>query len=227
MQPSPDTTKMAHSPMAALDKLPEELLLQICRHILGDITQLIKDEPNNTRSAYVARVQGLVNLAKTSKVFVPAAQEVLYQSAILGDITQVSDTDSAMYNADRSPVIALVRTLIARPDLQRHLQVLQLIVPGPYAYKYYDRRDRGDTPLPHLHYASQILPASMQSSTKRLSIMTSPASCSCSSRNCSICPSPRSGLTKHPTPSVNASALTSSMISLYQFALATCHLLQA
>jgi hypothetical protein len=54
MQVSPDTTKMARNPMAALDKLPDELILQICWHIPGVITQLSKDEPNNTRSAYVA-----------------------------------------------------------------------------------------------------------------------------------------------------------------------------
>lgn len=73
-------TDISRNLMAALEKLPNELLLQICRHVSGDITQLIRDDGAHTRPAYVARVSGLVSLTKTSKKLEPAAREVLYES---------------------------------------------------------------------------------------------------------------------------------------------------
>lgn len=138
-------TDISRNLMAALEKLPNELLLQICRHVSGDITQLIRDDGAHTRPAYVARVSGLVSLTKTSKKLEPAVREVLYESAVLGDVTQALDTDSALYDADRSPIIALSRTLVARPELQRQLRVLQLVVPGSINYtKNYNRQVRGE-----------------------------------------------------------------------------------
>jgi len=67
------------------------------------------------------------------------------RAAVLGDVTQALDTDSALYDADRSPIIALSRTLVARPELQRQLRVLQLVVPGSINYtKNYNRQVRGE-----------------------------------------------------------------------------------
>jgi hypothetical protein len=70
-------------------------------------------------------------VALTCKEFMPIVQELLYQDAVVGNITRTkSDGTMVLYDVDRSPVVRLARTLIERPHLQPHVKTLQMTVPA-------------------------------------------------------------------------------------------------
>lgn len=54
---------------------------------------------------------------------------MLYRAVVLSDDSEIVRKDSALNDTNRSPIIALARTLIARSELQQHLKVLKLDIP--------------------------------------------------------------------------------------------------
>jgi hypothetical protein len=149
---------MAPDDRTSMLDLPTELLFDICQRIPGDIVQLTQDEPANTSNLFTDRVRGLASLVRTCKMLKPIAEEVLYQITVLGDITQVANDESPLYDTTRSPVISLIQTLIDRPELRNHLKVLQLMVPGQGASDWTVPRSLSLIRAAQIHTARRTLP---------------------------------------------------------------------
>jgi hypothetical protein len=103
-----------------LTDLPNELLLHIARYLrVVNMPDMIKEErfDGKERITFVRGTESLINLSRACRKLRPIAQEALLHTVVLGGF-------------DGLPaIVSLVRLLLNRPDMRKHVRQLRIGLP--------------------------------------------------------------------------------------------------
>jgi hypothetical protein len=123
------STRIPKSGLKLMD-LPNELLLQITQHLrIECLPPIVQDRfDGKERIIFVQRAATLINLSLTSKKIYPIAQEVLLHTVVLGGF-------------DGLPaIVSLVRFLLQRPEMGKHVKRLRLGLPPNKIHYFKDAK---------------------------------------------------------------------------------------